>query len=92
MKNGDMVMVISFNGKEKSEEEVDSSEDYWKIIGEKGVIQQDPQEKTIFAHFSKEPRVLVKFDINLHRVHGLHAHNNIENSLWILVSDLKVLV
>lgn len=91
MKNGDIVAMVSFNGKKESEKSVDSSEDYWQLIGEIGVVQQDPQEKTIFAHFSKEPRVLVQFNKDLYRTYGLHAHNNVENSLWLLVSDLKLL-
>jgi len=91
MKKGTKTKLMKFNGKQKSNHKINDSENYWKLIGETGVVQQDPREKHIYAHFSKKPRVLVKFDRDLYSTFGFIAHNNIENSLWILVSDLKVI-
>ena len=91
MKTGDKVKIITYNGTTCWEEAEDYAENYWKLIGRTGIIQQDPHEKTIYAHFSHEPRVLVKFNEDLMASYGLHAHNNIKNSLWILVSDLEII-
>ena len=85
---GKKVKLITFNGTLISDRDADDSEDYWKLIGETGVIQKDPYEISIFASFSKEPRVLVKFDKKLDS-YGLTAHNNAINAIWILVSDLE---
>jgi len=74
----------------KPNRKVTDSENYWKLIGETGVIEKSPKENTIFASFAKKPMVLVKFDINVIGC-GLIAHNEIENSLWILASDIEVL-
>jgi hypothetical protein len=90
MKIGDRVRLIAFNGKLRLKR-VRFSENYWKLIGETGTVQKDPQEKYIYASFSEKPRVLVKFDRDVTTSYGLIAHNNIENSLWILVSDLEIL-
>jgi hypothetical protein len=87
-KKGEKVKLKTFNGRKTSPKSVSSSENYWKLIGQTGTIQQDPQDSSIFASFSKELRVLVKFDKEL-VTYGLIAHNKIENSLWILVSDLE---
>ena len=91
MRIGDKVKLVKFNGKSRPKRALDNSEAYWKLIGETGTIRQDPQEKSIIAHFSEKPRVLVQFDKDLAVTYGLIAHNNIENSLWILVSDLEII-
>jgi hypothetical protein len=88
---GDKVKLVKFNGKTKSQKTSDNSEAYWKLIGETGIVQQDPQEGNIYAHFSERPRVLVKFNTDLLASYGLTTHNNINNSLWILVSDLEII-
>jgi len=89
MKIGDRVRVILINGTIIPKRLEDNAENYWKIIGETGTIQQDPSEKSIRAHFSQQPRVLVRFDKDLMMTFGLYSHNNLENSLWILESDLE---
>ena len=91
MKMGDRVKMVKCNGKPHPDKAEHFSEDYWKLIGETGTVQQDPQEKYIYASFSQEPRVLVKFDKDVQASFGLTAHNNISNSLWILVSDLELI-
>jgi predicted glycosyltransferase involved in capsule biosynthesis len=81
MKAGNKVKLISFNGKERPGRPVYNSENYWKLIGETGIVQQDPKENSIHASFSKERRVLVKFNKNL-KDYGLITHNVIENALY----------
>ena len=90
MKANQRVRLITFNGTVKSPKAVIKSENYWKLIGESGTIQKSPKQNTIYASFSSEPRVLVKFGKDLIGM-GLTAHNEIANSLWILVSDLAQL-
>jgi acetylornithine/N-succinyldiaminopimelate aminotransferase len=89
MRANEKVKLKTFNRKLHSDGFVEDSEDYWKLIGDIGVVQQDPQEVTIYASFSKEPRVLVKFKKSLESL-GLISHNNIKNSLWIMVDDLEI--
>ena len=89
MKKHDKVKLVTFNGKSHSGKAVDSAENYWKLIGETGIVEQSPQGNSIYADFSKQPRVLVRFEKDIRRF-GLIAHNDIENALWILVSDLAV--
>lgn len=91
MKVGDSVKLITFNGKAYSGKKVFPDEDYWKLIGHTGIVQKDPQEPTIYASFSRRKRVLVKFYVDLVGDFGLIAHNNVENSLWILESDIEVI-
>lgn len=91
MRIGDRVKIISIDGKTTPLKLEDNAEDYWKLIGELGTVHQDPYEQTIYAHFSQKPRVLIKFDKDLVMAFGLHSHNNIENSLWILTSDLETI-
>jgi hypothetical protein len=83
------VKLIRFNGKISPVRPVNKQEDYWKLIGETGIVCQDPEQKSIYANFSKKPRILVKFDTDI-TGYGLAAHNNINNSLWILVDDLEI--
>jgi hypothetical protein len=89
MKVGQRVKLKTFNGEKHASERVSKQENYWKLVGEIGIIKQDPRESSIYASFSEEPRVLVKFTKDLNK-EGLIAHNNIANSLWILVSDLEI--
>jgi hypothetical protein len=91
MKIGDRVKLISMNGKTSGKRHEDFAEDYYKLIGETGTIQQDPEEKAVYAHFSQQPRVLVRFDKDLMASYGLYTHNNVENSLWILTNDLEII-
>jgi len=88
MKIGTSVKLISFNGTLNTESDCSPSEDYWKLIGCKGQIVQDPDKKGIYSPFSDKPRLLVQFEKNV-RALGLECHNSVENSLWILESDLS---
>jgi hypothetical protein len=90
MKIGDKVVLKSFNGRCQNKTSTPSQENYWILIGETGTIQMDPSEKSLYASFSKKRRVLVKFDKDLNNL-GLIAHNNVQNALWILISDIEIL-
>ena len=56
-------------------------ENYWVLIGETG---------TIVEPINARGRVLVKFDTSVNH-YGLHCHNEIPNSLYVLESDIEAL-
>jgi hypothetical protein len=85
---GDKVRLISFNGQDTCPPNIEKKENYWKLIGKTGVIVQDPNERNLYASFSKEKRLLIKFNEDVEK-HGLNCHNSIKNALWILQTDLK---
>jgi hypothetical protein len=88
MEVGQRVKLNSFNGRLSPIKSMNKQENYWKLIGEMGTICQDPKQESVYASFSKKSRVLVKFDSDICN-YNLVAHNSIQNSLWILVSDLE---
>lgn len=90
LKENTRVRLFKFNGTTSSEDECDPGENYWKLIGLEGKVVRDPNEASLYSRHALEPRVLVVFDTDIKSM-GLHCHNSIENSLWILVSDLEVL-
>ena len=75
------VRLKTFLGTLISNEEVNSSDNYWKLIGEKG--------KIIDCDETVGGRVLVLFDKNLDSL-KLENHNPIKNTLWIKKSDLEL--
>ncbi len=80
----DRVVVRSIDGTSQPTDEVKPAENYWLLIGTEGVIVKTWQQ----ADFSMDrPRCLVKFDQDVKAL-GLHCHNDIENSLWILETDI----
>jgi hypothetical protein len=81
----DRVMLKTFNGCLSGYGK--KNDNYYRLIGEKGTILQSPSEKSIFASFSDEKKVLVRFDVDVLDL-GLSCHNEVKNSLWILVNDL----
>ena len=76
---GIKVKLKTFNKTSTSPEDCDPSENYWALIGETGIIKKPENDRF---------RVLVQFD-NPVESKGLHCHNEIENSLLILTSDLE---
>lgn len=78
---GQKVQLKSFNGEFDTPAGCRDSENYWRIIGCTGVIVEPKNGRD---------RVLVQFDESI-EVFELHCHNPIENSLYILESDLIVL-
>lgn len=80
-KLGKKVLLRTFNGTKTAPEEPRSGEDYWKLIGATGIIMESANARG---------RVLVQFDDSVAQ-HGLHCHNSIANSLYILTSDLELI-
>jgi hypothetical protein len=80
MKVRTKVKLLSFNNTTKTPDDCDPSKNYWSLIGEEGTIVKPLNECS---------RFLVKID-NADKLTGLHCHNEIKNSLWILKSDLEV--
>ncbi|UCV19283.1 hypothetical protein [Ferribacterium limneticum] len=73
------VILTTFNGTAASPEECPRGENYWLLIGSTGHIAEAK---------NKNGRVLVLFDESVSGK-GLHCHNPVPNSLYILESDLK---
>ncbi|WP_281857816.1 hypothetical protein [Litoreibacter halocynthiae] len=88
MKLQDRILLRLFNGDRVALADIEAHEDYWVLIGERGVILDDNTSGT-FAIRDGFPRVLVQFDTSLDNL-GLENHNPIKNSLWIRSSDLKL--
>ena len=78
------VRLTRFGGTLIAPDAVSSHEDYWKLIGRTGTVIDDDRK----GHL--ETQVLVPFDDDVSAL-GLECHNPIENSLWILQSDLEYL-
>lgn len=79
----DVVFLKSFNGSFRAVEHIEEAENYWKLIGERGVVTGDNPE------FTTQDRLLVQFDRSIKTL-GLICHNDPVNSLWILRSDLEM--
>ena len=75
------VKLKSFLGLYSSQEKVDESEDFWKLIGHSGTVIDDT--------LLDSNRVLVRFDKNLADLQ-LANHNPKNNSLMIQKSDLEL--
>ena len=75
------VVLLSFNGTLSAPEDCETNENYWALIGESGTVIETANERC---------RVLVKLDNSVSGF-GLHCHNAIPNSLYILETDLKKL-
>jgi len=73
------VILKTFNNEVSTPEDCDPSENYWLLIGKTG---------TIIKSKYNQSRLLIKFDESV-SASGLHCHNEISNSLFILSSDLK---
>jgi len=75
---GKRVVLKSFNGSLVKPHHVKPEENYWLLIGSKAVVEAS----------NNSDRVLVIFERDLPAL-GLTSHNDVKNSLWILISDLK---
>ena len=85
-KIGDAVVLKSFLGLEISPLNVKARENYWGMIGYSGNVVGEEEEHKMPRHKNGE-RLLVKFNHDLDEM-GLESHNEIDNSLWIFVTDL----
>lgn len=72
------VRVKSFNGTVFGPPDLTPSENYWLLIGREGVV---------IAPKNERDRVLVEFSESITAL-GLHCHNSIPNTLFLLESDL----
>ena len=86
MKLGPRIRLKSFLGMTSAPDGILGHENYWRLIGMSGSVVQD----VIPPNFggSEGDRILVKFDQSISEL-GLECHNNVENSLWIMASDLE---
>lgn len=84
---GDRVILISFQNQIQPPVGIADKENYWKLIGETGMIVQD-EMKIHPAYKALGPRLLVKFDKDIQDI-GLICHSPIANTLWIFMSDLQ---
>ncbi len=77
------VKLITFLGKSTAPKNTDDRENYWKLIGQHGIVIDEVE--------MNNDRVLVLFDGNLDDFE-IENHNLIKNSLWIKKTDLEVLM
>ena len=75
------VRLKTFLGSKSSPDDVDKSDDYWKLIGQSGTVIDDK--------LADKERVLILFDKNLDDFQ-LANHNPIKNSLMIKKGDLEL--
>jgi hypothetical protein len=75
---GQKALLRSFNGTNIAPADCAPEENYWTLIG---------RAAEVVALKNDRHRVLVKFDVSVRSL-GLHCHNEVENGLWILESDL----
>ena len=76
MKLREKVILISFLGTQTPNKPINTNENYWNLIGQKGEVIETRKE-----------RVLVHFDCEID-FYQLENHNPVKNSLWILITDL----
>ncbi|QHS56204.1 hypothetical protein GWR56_11905 [Mucilaginibacter sp. 14171R-50] len=80
IEKGTKVKLKTFSGELTPKKGTDPSNNYWKLIGEKGEVITDERYNE---------RVLVLFEKNLDQF-GVANHNPTINSLWILPADLEL--
>jgi len=73
------IILKEFNGNSEAPEDCDPQENYWLLIGRKGKIVKEMNSRS---------RVLVQFNESVSEL-GLHCHNEVPNSLYILLSDIE---
>ncbi|WP_201486042.1 hypothetical protein [Pseudomonas sp. OF001] len=73
------VKLKSFNGSLSAPRDTQPEENYWLLIGSDGELVGEKNSRG---------RVLVKFETSVLSL-GLACHNEVENALYILDSDLE---
>jgi hypothetical protein len=81
------VVLETFLGETNPPHPVRDSDNYWKLIGEQGVVAKTEAQSKMPKHERGE-RLLIVFDVDVVSL-GLSCHNEIPNSLWIFISDLR---
>ena len=84
MKKGQKYKLVSFNGTTKPNKNCQPNENYWKLIGQCGILINF----SAALNFSNDHRVLIQFELDVEK-QGLSCHNPVGNSLWILKTDLE---
>jgi hypothetical protein len=79
LKPGKKVALKSFNGSKVAPADIAPAENYWRLVGAKAVTVKVAEDNL---------RVLLRFEQDLKAL-GLTSHSDEENSLWVLISDLK---
>lgn len=77
---GTRVKLNKFNGTIGTPKDCTERENYWSLIGESGTVIQPKNSRS---------RVLIQFE-NIEKLKSLHCHNEVENSLWILETDVEL--
>jgi len=85
---GKRVRLNTINGEISSPDKVRAYYDYWKLIGQEGVVVKTALMGELGISQNGK-RVLVKLDINVEGL-GLHCHNEVENALWFSIEDLSI--
>ena len=78
LKPGKRVALKSYNGSLIAPQVTDPEKNYWLLIGSKAVVELT----------NESDRVLIKFEREFSSL-GLVNRNEMPNSLWILITDLK---
>lgn len=81
MNKNTVITLKTFHGTLKPTNKIKVRENYWKLIGEKGIVIDK-------ADFNPE-KVLVLFEKNLDDF-DLENHNPVKNSLYIDKTDLEI--
>lgn len=79
LKPGKRVVLKSFNGSLDATQDIKPEENYWLLIGSKAEVLITASDNT---------RALIKFERDLSSL-DLIGNNEIQNALWVLISDLK---
>ncbi len=83
----DIVELKTFQGLIEAPKGTSDNENYWCLIGAKGkVVSTNAKGHPAFPEKGK--RVLVQFVDDV-KLQGLSCHNDVDNSLWIFLSDLE---
>jgi hypothetical protein len=86
--NGKRVELRTFFGTSTPSQPTRASENYWKLIGQAGTVIAQENESSLPRH-KLGSRVLVEFTACITDL-GLICHNEVPDSLWILVTDLII--
>jgi hypothetical protein len=73
------IVLRSFNGTFQAPNDCTAGNDYWLLIGQSG---------TVIEYSAALGRQLVRFDVAV-TSYGLHCHNPVPNSLYLLDADLE---
>lgn len=87
MNINDNVELVTFQGSKQPSESIESEYNYWKLINCLGVVKEIRSKHPYYP--DKGEQALVQFKNSLIEF-GLSAHNKIPNSIWIFITDLKI--